>query len=471
MSYKLYSTALGRMVDSSGKGDFTTITAATAAAVSGQTIFIKAGTYTEDFSPKDGVTYVAYNATSGNFGVKIVGKLSFSAAATCSFRGIYFQTNSDNIVSITGTGNVTLDFNNCYFNASNATAFSCTASAGTQVLNLSNSSGDLGTTGITWWVFTRGGVNLTNCNLSNGASSTTTSTFSNSSSLSARNCIIQTPVTTSDSAAIGMNNVSMRMGGGYNLTCLTINGSGSTDIEFCLLESGTASVCSVGASGVLEIYECTLDSTNTNIISGTGIVRFGGLTYTSSSFTIQSTLTLTERRGSCYGAQLALIKSQTASNSATIDFTNIGGYTSYMIVFESIVPDTAGSTLYLRTSNDNGSTWSSSGYQGGCNALVYSSSSNSNTNSTSSFPLCGSSKNSDANSCISGNAQISNCNLGNKATISGTSTYTDNGSSNAAMSFYGGKSAQTGVNALRFLMSSGNISSGVITLYGFKNKA
>lgn len=469
MSYKLYSTALGRMVDSSGKGDFTTITAATAAAVSGQTIFIKAGTYTEDFSPKDGVTYVAYNATSGNFGVKIVGKLSFSAAATCSFRGIYFQTNSDNIVSITGTGNVILDFNNCYFNASNATAFSCTASAGTQSINFTGCVGDLGTTGITWWVFTRGGVTIRNCNFGNGGISTTTSSFSNSSSISASNSTIQIPITTSDSASVGMTNCTMRLGGGYNLTNLTLNGAGTVDIEFCLLESGTASTIAVGSGVVAEVYECTLDSSNTNTISGTGTLRFGGLTFTSTSRSIQSTLTRTQRQGSYFGAQFPLIESKVASNSATIDFTSQTNlYEAYMLVFQDAQPASAGSVLQLQMSNDGGSSWIATGYQAGCNTNPYNSATLTNSNSTTNWILSGAIRATNGNDTANGELYVHKCNTGSKSWVTGKSSYSDNGTTNATMASFGGSSGSTGTNAFRVKMSSGNIATGTFTLYGVK---
>lgn len=48
MAYRNYSTAVGKIVDAAGFGDFTTIGAAITAASSGQTIFIRPGTYTEN---------------------------------------------------------------------------------------------------------------------------------------------------------------------------------------------------------------------------------------------------------------------------------------------------------------------------------------------------------------------------------------------------------------------------------------
>lgn len=467
-SHRMYSTALGRIVDPNGNGDFTTIAAASAAASSGDFVFIRPGTYTEDWSPKNGVTYVAYSNSVYNAPINIIGKMSFSTAVSASFKGLSFQTNSDNIVAITGTSNVLLDFRDCYFSASNNTAFSCTASAGTQAINFTNCNGDIGTTGITWWAFTRGGVSMRNCSFANGAQSTTNSTFTNGSSISASYSSIQVAITTSDTASVGFTGNTMRLGAGYNLTCLTLNGTGSIDIEFCLLESGTSSVIAVGSGVTAEIYECTLDSTNTNAISGSGTVYVGGLTYTNSGVLVQSTLTRNVRQGSYYGAQLVRISSQVASTSATIDFTSIGGFQTYMLVYDDVQPVTAGATLNMQMSNDNGSTWITSGYQSACNVTVYTSNAITNSNSTAAFLLSGGIKNSDGNQVANGAIRMHKCNTGSKCMIEGQAVYIDNSSSNTTNCTIFGQGGSTGVNAFRMLMSSGNISTGTFTLYGFK---
>jgi len=48
MGYRNYSVANGLIVDKLGNGDFTTIQAAINAATTGQTIFLRPGTYTEN---------------------------------------------------------------------------------------------------------------------------------------------------------------------------------------------------------------------------------------------------------------------------------------------------------------------------------------------------------------------------------------------------------------------------------------
>lgn len=287
MAFRDYSTALGRIVDGTGNGDFTTIASATTAAVSGDVIFIRPGTYTADWSPKDGVTYVAFSELESPGPVKLVGKLSFSTAVAASFKGLYFETNSDFIVEITGTSNVTARFEECYFLASDTTAFSCTASAGTQTLNLYRCRGDLSTTGITWFVFTRGGFNAFFCRLDNSALATTTSSATNAN-IAISNGLFNSPITTAGTGSIGMSNTSMRLGG-LNATCVTHGGTGSGDVEFCILESGTASAVSVGTGAVLTLVDNSLDSSNTNVVTGLGTVEYGGLVFTGSSNTMNTT--------------------------------------------------------------------------------------------------------------------------------------------------------------------------------------
>jgi hypothetical protein len=54
----------------------------------------------------------------------------------------------------------------------------------------------------------------------------------------------------------------------------------------------------------------------------------------------------------------------TASNSATLDFTGLSGYTKYLIIFENILPVTSGPTqnLNLRFGTGGGPTYITSNY-------------------------------------------------------------------------------------------------------------
>ena len=72
MAYKNYSTATPYIVDKNGHGDFTTITAAVAAAgVSGGAVFVVDGTYVENFTLPASVSLSAYTSVPFLFGAAV----------------------------------------------------------------------------------------------------------------------------------------------------------------------------------------------------------------------------------------------------------------------------------------------------------------------------------------------------------------------------------------------------------------
>jgi len=156
------------------------------------------------------------------------------------------------------------------------------------------------------------------------------------------------------------------------------------------------------------------------------------------------------------------------SNAATVDFTLPSGYDAYYFVLGNVIPDTDGVALRLRTSTDGGSTFDSgaSDYAG----LVASA-------ATPSASLFDHIRVSPATS------------MGNAAGEEGTSgsvlvyfphlakytqiiLYTAGFNSSTAFAMVCGGGARVSsadVDAIRFYMGTGNISSGSITLYGMKN--
>lgn len=211
-----------------------------------------------------------------------------------------------------------------------------------------------------------------------------------------------------------------------------------------------------GAKGAV-LFDGTATFSTANGTSGQVLMANG----TSSLPTFQA--------ASSVGASLVLLQSQTASSSTTLDFTtgtNI--YQIHLFLIEGILPATAGATLKMRMSNNAGSTYVSSGYLSGCNVYTYNTASGTNINSTTDWLLSGAIKGADGNQTANGHVFVYNCNVGAKSYTTGQISYYDNGSSNTTMGYHGGSAGDTGANAFRFLMSSGNISSGTITLYGLK---
>jgi hypothetical protein len=178
---------------------------------------------------------------------------------------------------------------------------------------------------------------------------------------------------------------------------------------------------------------------------------------------------------------MVLLASATASNSASIDFTSgiDSTYDEYVILFNNVVPATNGAQLYMRVSTNNGSSWESGGTDygytsTGLNSVGTAVSIASNGaawmqiagTSTADFGLGNA-----AGRSSRGRVEIS---LPSSSSINkklGWKTgWSSEGGTNYlyTLSGEGEYRATTAINGIRFLMSSGNITSGSFYLYGVK---
>lgn len=279
MAYRDYSTARGHIVAADGSGDFTTISTALAAASSGQTIFIRPGTYTENPTLKAGVNLCAFDCDNFN-NVTILGKCSFTGAGTVAFSGIQFQTNSDYAISVTGSNNSALRFSNCQLTGRSSTP-------GT-VIQL-NSSGlissiyfescylDLQTSGIAYYNMTAGNtIQFIGCFFNNSGSS---STLSNNSS---GNAYIHSSggfggFSSSSTGSLGLFSCDFDTSGTGNFTVVEANGTGSNLISNSYIATNTAVPTTVDTGCVLGIYSSTVNTSNANICSGAGTLTYSGI--------------------------------------------------------------------------------------------------------------------------------------------------------------------------------------------------
>src|SRR5258708_29721455 len=90
---------------SNAGGNYTTITAALTAAVSGDTIFVMpgaTGTYTENLTLKAGVNISAFPCDAETPNVTIVGKATATFAGKCTLSDLCLQTNGDYVLELTG---------------------------------------------------------------------------------------------------------------------------------------------------------------------------------------------------------------------------------------------------------------------------------------------------------------------------------------------------------------------------------
>ena len=205
--------------------------------------------------------------------------------------------------------------------------------------------------------------------------------------------------------------------------------------------------------------------------SGTTLTRNLDESSTGSLLNLSGSATIFVTASSLDLSPTVLIASATASNDATIEFTLTNtDYTSYQVVFDSVIPSTDGANFYLRFSSDGGSTFDSgaSDYQYAARNVA--------SNGTVSDKSDG------ADSAI----RVSDL-VGNAAGESGVSGplslltsgqgwpsahwqigRTSSGGFLTCLWGTGERKALVEVNAIQFLYSTGNIASGKIYLYGLK---
>lgn len=255
------------------QGTHTTIAAALTSASSGDTIFIRDGTYTENITGKAGVTLTASLGDAGEPNVTIIGKCTFTTAGSFSISNIKLQTNSDFVLAVTGSAASIVYLTDCNLSFTNNTGISFTTSSSSAQINVNSCIGDLGTTGIALFSHSSAGTLIfQGCNFTNSGGSSTASTAS-AGTVQILSTFILSPITTSGTNTInvyGSNIVSSAT----NTTALTLGGSGGGASSYSNYASGTASAISVGSS--LAASGLAVSSTNTNAVTGAGTLSNSG---------------------------------------------------------------------------------------------------------------------------------------------------------------------------------------------------
>lgn len=338
MSHRLYSSNIGRIVDPSGKGDFTTITAALAATTTGQ-IFIRPGTYTENLTLKADVNLVAYDCSSLTPTVTIVGKLTATFAGTCTIEGIRLQTNSDNILSITGSSATIVNLLSCYINATNATAIVSTTTSTSSKILLYYCAGNLGTTGIAYFSIDHGELSVYYSLLYNSGVSATQSVGANDSAFNFYYSYFTNAVSYTGSSTCAIYDTVISLGG-IAVIPITTSGTGTVSVRKSRIESGAQSAITVGAGTIVQITSSSIDSSNTNAITGAGTIQYTDVMFTGSSNLINTTMQT--------ASYVNLGKSKASGQPAFLAYvnttiTNVTGDSSdYTVIFDTEVYDNDG---------------------------------------------------------------------------------------------------------------------------------
>lgn len=150
------------------------------------------------------------------------------------------------------------------------------------------------------------------------------------------------------------------------------------------------------------------------------------------------------------------IEEKTASASATLDFINLSGYRVLRFTVINCQPATDQVSLNCRISSDNGSTFLSTGTYNGVNtSFVISDNSG-----------AGSVGNAAGDGGIGGQGIISDFNIAQKTKMLSNMVWGDQTGSIGDRTHLSFQTAQTAMNAIRFMFSSGDITSGSIVLEG-----
>lgn len=272
-----FGTAKWIVSDTASNGTHTTITDALADAVSGDTIFIRPGTYIENLTLKAGVNLASYEADGISGQVKIVGKCSFSATGAVYISGLMLQTNGDYALEVTGSNVSTIVLDQCYLVNSNNTAINYTTSNASSSIFLYYCLTSTPATNSLYTSSSTGSLNFFWCLLS--SASTTASTMS-AGSMQMANCYSSEPMSFSGATQIVIFNSTIRTFS-TNTTCITTSGTTTGLISNCFIQSGTASAISVG--NTLSLTNCTIFSSNADAIVGAGTVSYAGNSFSSTS--------------------------------------------------------------------------------------------------------------------------------------------------------------------------------------------
>ncbi len=317
--------------------NYTTIASAITAASSAggvQDIFIQPGSYTENLTWPANINLCAHIGDRNTPTVTIIGKLTCTDAGSRSASGIRFQTNSDNILSITGTANTQVTFDNCFINATNATAFNSTTTGATSLIRCNYCVGDLATTGIAYVTIAHGFFRAQWCDFRNSGGSTTASTISSDATCDIIFTNFSNIITHSSSSLSSIWYSAVRAGAA---TCLTTSGTGTVSCKFSRFESQTASSISIGSGTIVTAEHCSFDSSNANVITGAGTLQHTNNSFTSTSSDINPTTAtalysnLGKYRATGQPAFLAYLNTSV---------TNVSGDgTTYTVIFDTEVFD------------------------------------------------------------------------------------------------------------------------------------
>jgi hypothetical protein len=327
-----FTTAKWIVSATASDGTHTTIASAITSAASGDTIFIRPGTYTENLTLKAGVNLTAFGSdgvVSGQgVSVPVVANVIIKGTITASFTGnvtlsgIQFKTNGAAAISSTGSNVGQLIFNSCSVFANDATGITLNnANIGVNFYNCSFNS----TSTNLLFAVTSGGIDFEFCVISLSATAAASTIAISTVLFNA--CDMQgLSITTSTTGSVVAIACHWQYAGN---TLLTTAGTGTSQIFNSDLESTSASTISIGTGTTVIVANSTISSSNTNAITGAGTLKYGNIVFSSTSSTVNTS-------------------TQTPLTSSGISFDGTNVLSNYVIgtFTPTLIGTVAGTTTY-----------------------------------------------------------------------------------------------------------------------------
>lgn len=296
------------------QGTHTTIQAAITAASSGDTIWIRDGTYTENLTLKVGVDLAAATADAYEPNVVIKGKCTLTTAGTVSMSGIELMTNSDFCIAVTGSAASIIILNACLVNCADNTGISFTSSSSSSSIQINNSNLTI-TTGALFASSSAGTLFFDNCFYVQGSS--TDSTIS-AGMVQFVACYGSLTITTSGTADFYSQGSHFQAGGTAGAIVLTHGGSGANSyVAFSSFQnnSNTNPAVSISVGATLKTTQSSFINFNGSVASVSGA---GTLVYS----LIDSNITTNTLNVSNY-TKVPIDTGPVRAPSITFDGTNV----------------------------------------------------------------------------------------------------------------------------------------------------
>lgn len=275
MGYRNYSTQKGKIVDPNGLGDFTTIQAAINASSSGETIYIRPGTYSENISLIAGINLIGVRGANNLEQVNIIGKVQGSYSGTSWISYLRIETDGDYALEITGSNPTILNVSNCEIVASDFDGINNDCSNAGCALNCSFLSLDVEVNTLTAFSSsTAGSTNFSNFGFTNSGS-TTVRSIASSGTINFSSGFSLVPITLSGTAA---SNPSLCAFGSTSIATIPMIISSSATCLPRNCEFASNTVPALQIDGTVIIWNCDIFSLGgTTALSGSGTVTASNL--------------------------------------------------------------------------------------------------------------------------------------------------------------------------------------------------